>query len=191
MKPMQVATLHAYVSHILQGLGEAEEYYKSLPAGEGVNYISIRTLLNSWKQEIEERATRDGFELSIGSTPPVSAAFGGPFEKLFCHKDILNGVEGVISETEMNGGVEFDPKNLLLEDNAHIAKLDLNVSATEFKNLPILVLTADVKGMQDKAYFALPLSAQGLNVFGKNVATLVGMSGSSSAIASTLKARSE
>ena len=140
------------------------------------------------KQEIEERATRDGFELSIGSTPPVSAAFGGPFEKLFCHKDILNGVEGVISETEMNGGVEFDPKNLLLEDNAHIAKLDLNVSATEFKNLPILVLTADVKGMQDKAYFALPLSAQGLNVFGKNVATLVGMSGSSSAIASTLKA---
>lgn len=188
MKPMQVATLHAYVSHILQGLGEAEEYYKSLPAGEGVNYISIRTLLNSWKQEIEERATRDGFELSIGSTPPVSAAFGGPFEKLFCHKDILNGVEGVISETEMNGGVEFDPKNLLLEDNAHIAKLDLNVSATEFKNLPILVLTADVKGMQDKAYFALPLSAQGLNVFGKNVATLVGMSGSSSAIASTLKA---
>lgn len=114
MKPMQVATLHAYVSHILQGLGEAEEYYKSLPAGEGVNYISIRTLLNSWKQEIEERATRDGFELSIGSTPPVSAAFGGPFEKLFCHKDILNGVEGVISETEMNGGVEFDPKNLLL-----------------------------------------------------------------------------
>ena len=188
MKPMQVATLHAYVSHILQGLGEAEEYYKSLPAGEGVNYISIRTLLNSWKQEIEERAARDGFELSIGSTPPVSAAFGGPFEKLFCHKDILNGVEGVISETEMNGGVEFDPKNLLLEDNAHIAKLDLNVGATEFKNLPILVLTADVKGMQDKAYFALPLSAQGLNVFGKNVATLVGMSGSSSAIASTLKA---
>lgn len=118
----------------------------------------------------------------------MSAAFGAPFEKLFCHKDILNGVEGVISETEMNGGVEFDPKNLLLEDNAHIAKLDLNVSATEFKNLPILVLTADVKGMQDKAYFALPLSAQGLNVFGKNVATLVGMSGSSSAIASTLKA---
>ena len=88
----------------------------------------------------------------------------------------------------MNGGVEFDPKNLLLEDNARIAKLDLNVSAAELKDLPILVLTADVKGMQDKAFFALPLSAQGLNVFGKNVATLVGMSGSTSAIASTLKA---
>lgn len=188
MKPMQIATLHAYVSHLLQGLGDVEEYYKSLPDGEGVNYTSIRTLLTSWKQEIAERAERDGFELSIGSTPPVSAAFGGPFEKLFCHKDILNGVEGVISETEMTGGVEFDPKNLLLEDSARIARLDLNLSPSELKNLPILVLTADVKGMQDKAYFALPLSAQGLNVFGKNVATLVGMSGSTSAISSTLKA---
>lgn len=188
MKPIQVATLHAYVSHILQRLSVAEEYYKSLPTGEGVNYTSIRTLLSQWKQEIEERASRDGFELSIGSTPPVNAVFGEPFEKLFCHKDILNGVEGVISETEMNGGVKFDPKNLLLEDNARIAKLDLNVNASELRNLPILVLTADVKGMQDKAYFALPLSAQGLNVFGKNVSTLVGMSGSTSAIASTLKA---
>lgn len=188
MKPMQIATLHAYVSHILQGLGEAEEYYKSLPAGEGVNYTSVRTVLTVWKQEIADRAVRDGFELSIGSTPPVSASFGGPFEKLFCHKDILNGVEGVISETEMNGGVEFDPKNLLLEDTAHIAKLDLNISPEELSNLPILVLSAEVKGMKDKAYFALPLSAQGLNVFGKNVAALVGMSGSSSAITSTLKA---
>lgn len=188
MKPMQIATLHAYVSHILQGLGEAEEYYKSLPAGEGVNYTSIRTLLSSWKQEIADRAEREGFELSIGSTPPVSASFGGPFKKLFCHKDILNGVEGVISETEMNGGVEFDPKNLLLEDTARIAKLDLNISSANLINLPILVLSADVKGMKDKAYFALPLSAQGLNVFGKNVSALVGMSGASSAIASTLKA---
>lgn len=188
MKPMQIATLYAYVTHLLQGLGGAEEYYNSLLSGEGVDYTSIRTLLAAWQQEIKERAERDGIELSIGSTPPVSATFGGPFEKLFCHKDILNGVEGVISEKELSGGVEFDPKNLLLEDTAHIARLDLNISSDDLKNLPILVLSAEVKGMDEKAYFALPLSAEGLNVFGKNVATLVGMSGTSSAIASTLKA---
>lgn len=188
IKPMQVATLHAYVSHLIHGLDGAEDYYKSLPPGEGVNYTSIRTLLDSWKEEIEKYASGNNFELSIGSTPPVSADFGGPFKNLFCHKDILIGLEGVISETEMSGGVEFDPKNLLLEDNARIARLDLNVSPSEMNALPILVLTADVKGMADKAYFALPLSAQGLNVFGKNVATLVGMGGSASAIASTLKA---
>lgn len=188
IRPMQVATLHAYVSHLLKGLGDTEDYYKNLPAGEGVDYTSARSILQSWKEEIESRAQRDGVELSIGSTPPVCATFGGPFEKLFCHNDILNGVEGVISENATNGSVEFDPKNLLMEDSARIAKLDLNVSREDIKNLPILVMSADVKGMDEKAYFALPLSAQGLNVFGKNVATLVGMAGASSAISSTLKA---
>lgn len=188
MTPMQVATLHAYVTHILNGLNEAEQYYSKLPAGEGVSYSSIHTLLKRWQAEIAARAQRDGIELSIGSTPPVSANFEGPFAKLFSHQDILNGVEGVISQTSMQGGVTFDPKNLLLEETARIAKLDLHLNAENLKDLPILVLTADVKGMKDKAYFALPLSAQGLNVFGKNVAALVGMSGTSTAIDSTLKA---
>lgn len=137
MRPMQIAALHAYVGHILKGLGDAEEYYQSLPAGEGVDYTSVRTLLQHWKEEIEARAESDGVELSIGSIPPVSASFGGPFEKLFCHKDILNGVEGVISVTKTSGSVEFDPKNLLMEDSARIAKLNLNVSGDNLKNLPI------------------------------------------------------
>ena len=82
----------------------------------------------------------------------------------------------------------FDPKNLLLNESAHIARLDLNITSAELKELPILALTADIKGTEEKAYFALPLSAQGLNVYGKNVAALVGMSNSDSAISSTLKA---
>ncbi|MDE6272040.1 MAG: hypothetical protein K2M31_03430 [Muribaculaceae bacterium] len=188
LKPMQLAALHAYVAHILKGLDEAEQYYAGLPAGEGVDYTSIRTVLQNWKTEIESRAHADGVELSIASTPPVSASFGGPFEKLFCHKDILYGVEGVISDSEMTGGVSFDPNNLLLDDTARIARLNLNIKSDQLKDLPILVMSADVKGMEDKAYFALPLSAQGLNVFGKNVAALVGMSGSGSAIKSKLEA---
>ncbi len=188
MKPMQIATLHAYVSHILDKLGSAEEYYSNLPAGEGVNYSSARTILTNWKKEIEDRAARDGFELSIGSTPPVSADFGGPFSKLFCFEDVLYGVEGMISDSETAGNIKFDPKNLLLPDDSHIAKLDLNISPDEITNLPVLVLQADIKGMDGKAFFALPLSAQGLNVFGKNAAALVGLSSNANAIESTLKA---
>lgn len=188
MKPIDIASLHAYVNHIIQGLDEVEGYYGTDKAGEGVDYTSIRTLLNTWLDKIAARAATDGFELSIGSTPPVSASFGGPFEKLFCHKDILNGVEGVISEGKVAGGIEFDPQNLLLDVSARIAKLDLNVKPEELPNLPILVLAADVKGFDDKAYFALPLSAQGLNVFGKNVAALVGRSRATTAIASTMTA---
>jgi hypothetical protein len=188
MTQSQVATLHAYVSHILKELESTEAYYKGLPADLAIDYTSIRRVLSNWKDEIHQRSIDEGFDLSIGSTPPVSAAFGGPFEKLFCHKDSLIGVEGVISENEMPGGVVFDPKNLLLDESARIARLDLNIDASALKNLPILTLSADVKASSDKAYFALPLSAQGLNVYGKNVAALVGMSGSSSAITSTLKA---
>jgi hypothetical protein len=188
MTPSQVATLHAYISHILSELDSAETYYSNLPDGLQVDYTSIRTILTKWKDEIADKAVNEGFELSIGSIPPVSAAFGGPFEKLFCHKDSLIGVEGVISEKEMSGGVVFDPKNLLLHESAHIARLDLNIDYSELKYLPILALTAEIKGTSDKAFFALPLSAQGLNVYGKNVAALVGMSGPSSAITSTLKA---
>lgn len=188
MKPVQVVALHAYVSHILKGLDKAEQYYANLPSGEGVDYTSIRKILGDWKQEIADRAAADGYDLSIGSTPPVSAAFGGPFEELFCHKDILVGVEGMISDNSMTGGVEFDPQKLLLDDTARIARLDLNIRSDELASLPILVLPADIKGMEEKAYFALPLSAQGLNVFGKNVAALVGMSGGNSAIKSKLEA---
>ena len=188
MKPMQIATLHAYVAHILKGLSEAENYYASLPDGERVNYTSIRNILQEWKEEISNRAKNGGFELSIGSTPPVTASFGGPFGKLFTHKDILHGLEGVISEIKSEEAVEFDPKDLLLDESAHIAKLALDLTPDQVKDLPILSLTADVKGMNEKAYFALPLSAQGLNVFGKNIATLVGRSGESNAIKSSLKA---
>lgn len=189
MTDMQVATLHAYVSHIISGLDEIEGYYANVKDGAGVDYTTMRTLLGNWKSEIEGFANRNNYELSIGSTPPVNALFSGPFAKLFCHKDILFGNEGTISDTQLNGGIEFDPKNLLLDETAHIAKLDLSLSSEDMKNLPILVLTADVKNMpNEKAYFALPLSAQGLDVFGKNIAALVGMSAMSNAIDSTLKA---
>ncbi len=188
LNPIQIATLHAYVAHLLQGLGKIEDYYKHLPVGEGVNYTSIRSILSDWLGKIAQRAQDEGFELSIGSTPPVNAGFSGPFGELFCHQDILYGLEGVISDSEISGSVEFDPKNTLLEDTAHIARLDLNITPEELKRLPILVLTADVKGMREKAYFALPLSAKGLNVFGKNVAALVGMAQTPDVINSTLKA---
>lgn len=189
MTAEQLAALHAYVSQIEKGLGEAEEYYANLPQGEQIHYVSIRTILTNWKEEIESKAKSDNIDLSIGSIPPVNASFGEPFAKLFCHKDVLNGLEGVISESQQTGGVEFDPKNLLLDDTARIAKLDLNIKPEELAILPILVMSADIKGMQEKAYFALPLSAEGLNVFGRNVGALVGMSGSNTAIQSELKAQ--
>ena len=189
MSASQVAALHAYVSNILKSLNSVTEYYQELPPELSVDYTSIRSILSKWKEAIEQYAKRQNFDLSIGSIPPVNAEFAVPFNKLFCHKDSLIGLEGVISEEPTPGGIVFDPKNLLLDDSARIARLDINVSPENFKNLPILALSAKVKNTaKNKAFFALPLSAEGLNVYGKNVAALVGMSGSTTAITSTLEA---
>lgn len=191
MSPTQLATLHAYIGHLLNGLTQAENYYQALDASERVDYKSIRAVLQSWQADVERRAENEGVDLTTGSIPPVSACFHGPFQNLFCYKDIFYGQEGEVSTQpgDKTNPVVFDPKDLLLDENANIAKLDLNIDISDIKNLPALVLTADIKGMPgEKAYFALPLSAQGLNVFGANVATLVGMAASNAAVKSTLKA---
>jgi len=159
MTSTQIVTLHAYVCHIIKELSHVEAYYKNLKDGLAVDYTSIRTILEQWKEDIASKALTEAIDLSIASTPPVSAAFGGPFEKLFCHKDSLVGVEGVISEKEMPGGVVFDPKNLLLNESAHIARLDLNITSAELKELPILALTADIKGTEERHLKAVPKAA--------------------------------
>lgn len=187
ISPAQLSSLRAYVQNLINGLQNAQQYYASLPQGEGVDYTSIRAVLRTWLQEIDGRADRDGVDTDKASIPPVSGDFGGPFQELFCHNDILHGLEGDISELMSTGSVEFDPNNLLLNDSARIAKLNLKIKPEELPILPILVMQANIKGMNDKAYFALPLSALGLNVFGKNVAALVGMA-KSSAIQSSLRA---
>lgn len=183
----QYATLHAYITHILQNLAKVEDYYNDAKKDAKVDYTAIRKVLETWRDQVEQKAKSQGYELSVASTPPVSANFGGPFKDIFCFQDKLYGVEGTISEKFIAGGVEFDPKKLLLEDTAHIARLDLNITDDELKNLPILVMSAEVKDMDEKTYFALPLSAMGLNVFGKNINALVGMAGGSP-ITSSLKA---
>lgn len=175
MTAQQLASLYAYVGHILSGLPQAEEYYSNLGINERVDYSTVRLLLEKWKKAIEAKAADKGYDLTNASIPPVSAAFTEPFKHLFCYQDSLYGREGVISDAFIEGSIKFDPKTLLLDERAHIARLDLKLRPEELKDLPVLVLTAAIKGTNEKAYFALPLSAGGLNVFGKNVAALVGM----------------
>lgn len=188
--PEQVSVLYAYICHLITALDAFQASYTSY--SELVSYTSIGICLQNWKTEIVNYAESNSFDLSIASIPPVSAEFSGPFKELFCHKDILFGLEGIIVDAGSNtqsGSIEFDPKDLLLDESAQIAPMNIRIKPEDIHNLPILVMTADRKGEDSqKDYFALPLSAQGLNVFGKNTGALVGMLGSSSAITSTLKA---
>ena len=188
MTPMQVATLHAYVTYLLSKLGNLQTYYSNLPSNLSINHTSVRKELEKWKNELAKKASDGNFELAIGSIPPVNADFRGPFKDLFCYKDVLYILEGVVTMDVKNNAISVDPKALLLEDSARIAGIRLNIKEEDMYRLPILVMTANVKGTNEKAHFSLPLSALGLNGFGRNIAALVGMAGDSNAINSSLKA---
>lgn len=184
MTPIQLVSLHAYVCHVLKGIDKLTDFQKN------ANYSALRTILSNWKKKIEDYVHKEGYDLSAGSTPPVSAQFSEPYNQIFCYKDILYGIEGIIYESFVDGCVQFDPKTLLLDESARIARLDnIGITQQELKHLPILILTATHKNDSEKySYFSLPLSALGLNVFGKNIAALVGLSEQTSAISSKLNA---
>lgn len=89
MTSTQIVTLHAYVCHIIKELSHVEAYYKNLKDGLAVDYTSIRTILEQWKEDIASKALTEAIDLSIASTPPVSAAFGGPFENYSAIRIVL------------------------------------------------------------------------------------------------------
>ena len=188
-----VATLLAYVDHILNKIPEIEAYY---PQNLKVDYAGIRMNLERWKDEIEDYAHSRNYGIKSGSVPPVDAGFTGPFAKLFCYQDSLFGVEGQINESGQNiqGSIKFDPKKLLLPPSAKIAQIRLGSEFSrnpeKLKEIPVFVLTATKKGMPGEfAYFALPLSALGLNVYGKAIGPLVGVAPDGARVESKLTAQ--
>lgn len=190
----QTAALFAYVNHMETNLEEMETYFKNLPDNLKPTYSSARSVLNRWKGQIENYARERGYALTKGSIPPVDADFYGPFAKLFKYKDELYGVEGHISETRQEEGMRaFDPKRLLLHSSAKIARLHLGPEYSRkidlLRRLPMYVLKAEKKGKPGEyAFFALPLSAEGLNVYGKTIGALVGMGQPGTSVDSTLTA---
>lgn len=184
-------TLYAYASHVLRNLPAIETYY---PHELEVDLSSIRTNLEDWLKEMEEYGRNHNYGIRGGTVPPVDAGFAGPFAELFKYEDLLYGVEGIISEkSEQPGSEGFDPKKLLLPTTAKIARIHLgpeySKNPEKLKELPVFVLTAEKKNApEEKVFFALPLSAQGLNVYGKAIGPLVGVSPDGSEVASKLNA---
>lgn len=174
----QLLDLYAYVQHITNKLSRLEEYYGNLDEGIRPNYSNLRANLNTWLDEIKQKITEKDGDIRTASVAPVDN-FNLPFSLVFNYSSKLFGLEGVISATGEDGAIEFDPKEILLRKDAEIAQIILPLEVVKepsrLKELPIHVLKAETKGMEGRnSYFALPLSALGLNVFGKNVGALVG-----------------
>ena len=190
----QAAALYAYVGHLEHNLDGMAEYFSGLEEDLQPKLTGARNVLGRWKTEIETYARQQGYNLGKGSIPPVDTAFYGPYSRLFQFKDELYGVEGAISEIPTQDGMRaFNPKRLLLPSGAKIARIHLGPEYSRnpqlLLRLPMYVLKAEKKGKTDDfAFFALPLSAEGLNVYGKTIGALVGMGQPGLSVNSSLSA---
>ena len=186
----QANQLYKYVEHLLNKLDVFEATYQQLNDDIRPNYTTIRTSLNTWKTSIEAYVAENHYKIQ-GSVPSVDC-FKKPFDKLFNYSSELWGLEGSITEQQAKDAILFDPKKLLLPRGTEIARFifaeRLSKDKEEMKKLPVTMLRATIKNSDEYAYFALPLSAQGLNVFGGNVEALVGQEVRGNVINSSLKA---
>lgn len=174
----ELLDLYAYVQHVTTQLSRLEDYYSSLDEAIRPNYSNLRANLNTWLDEIDQKITEKDGDKRTASIAPVDN-FSLPFSLVFNYSSKLYGLEGVISTTKEGDAIEFDPKEILLRKDAEIAQIILPLEVANdpnrLKDLPVHVLKAKTKGMEGRnSYFALPLSALGLNIFGKNVGVLVG-----------------
>ncbi len=181
----QTLQLYAYVNYLIEGLdndgksginGLAAYYTSYLEYALVPKYDNIQSNLTAWRKEIEDYATKKNFKLEAASVPPINL-FNAPFDIAFNFKDELYAMDGVLYSAKQDKGILFNPKELLLPDNARIARLIFK-GPREKKNdpsqFPVYVLAADKKDEPgEKAYFALPLSPLGIQAFGKNIGALV------------------
>ena len=186
----QANQLYKYVEHLLNKLDVFEATYQNLDIDIRPTYTTVRTSLDVWKDSIEAYIKKNHYKIQ-GSVPSVDC-FKKPFDKLFNYSSELWGLEGSITEQQAKDAILFDPKKLLLPRGTEIARFifaeRLSKDKEEMKKLPVTMLRATIKSSDEYAYFALPLSAQGLNVFGGNVEALVGQEIRGNVINSSLKA---
>lgn len=175
-------TLLAYVEHIMGGINKLTQYYQELPAEIRPNYTSVQEQLRRWIEELKKICSRD--EIERKSVPPVNK-FKEPYSKVYNYSTNYYGRDGVLWDDsdvdETEGKTLFAPKDILLPKGSQIARIvfsneDLTKEPQQLAEQPVYVLKAEKKGRHNEyAYFALPFTPLGLNVFGKNLGALLGI----------------
>ena len=194
--------LYAYINHLLKQVEKVREYYAKSEMLKGApveTYSDLSEFLGEWRKDIVEYANHPSrqFNLENSATPTVNIfdlrnadneiQHNAPYSIFFNYQNKLWGVDGNIYASEREGAISFDPQTLLLPEESEIARIILPPSTDE-KKLPLLVLKAKVIGDDNPAFFALPLSPKGLDVFGKNIHALVGAADAGVSIQSSITA---
>ena len=192
-------TLYAYVNYLLKKIPAIADYFNKseLTKGNVIDYANLQQFIHDWRDEMVAYAkmpTR-GYEMDDLAIPTVNifelrdennvTVPNLPYSIFFNYQNKLWGKDGNIYDNGKDGAISFDPQELLLPEESEIARIILPQDTDETK-LPVLLLKAETIGSEDPAFFALPVSPKGLEVFGKNLGALVGAAGQGVAIDSKL-----
>ena len=183
----KIASIYAYINHLKNKI---ENYISQFDndAFEGVPLMeNCATVLQAWKEEIISSTSHFIDRDLLEKTPvPEVNIFDDdlcPFAVLFNNAAELWGHDGVITSTKNDEYIKFSISELLLPpthtDLARVNIPEVDTSSIDLlQKFPMHVMPAiipgekNAAGLQAYAFFALPLSAKGLNVFGSQISNL-------------------
>lgn len=177
----QLNVLFGYCSHILRNHGKFLKQFDKVPENIRPNFSNIIRNLEEWIESMQNYAKSKGWQ-TVSEQVPEIPLFQSPFNVLFNHSTELYGLNGIITTDSdaQPGSIQFDPKNLLLPPSTELFQIRFDFESEKdpqyLFDKPLLLLKAEVKNQPNRfAYFTLPLTPLALNVFGENLADLVGI----------------
>ena len=180
--PNEIFRLRSYVKYILDNISKLTEFYSSKGIIDPGHHNSVITNLTNWKKEMDVKLKEKGVKDDRPDEIPQINKFNIPFDKVVNYSTTIVAKDGVIYEEGVDGGIDFDPQELLLPSNTKIACIDDEGDKDFLDGKPILLLKAGVKGRSNEyRHFLLPLSPKGIEVFGDSLSTVLGLDDNSSA----------
>ena len=182
----KIASIYAYIVHLRSKIQEYIDQFDD-DAFEGVPLMNnCATVLQAWEEEIKYSTSHFIDKDLLEKTPvPEVNIFDDscPFAVLFNNAAELWGHDGVITSDRKEEYIKFSISELLLPpthtDLARVNIPEVDTSSIELlQKFPMHVMPAiipgekNAAGLQAYAFFALPLSAKGLNVFGSQISNL-------------------
>lgn len=185
--------VYSYVNHIISKMNDFTNYFADCkvdgkPIIQPSYHGDIISNLKSWKAEMEAYLKEKNVPPFEDDEIPQISHFQAPYSIFGNYSTSISALDGVIYDGGVEGGVTFNPKELLLPNTVKIACVDDDGNANFLNDKPVLLLKADVEGEQGEfRHFMLPLSPKGIQVFGKNLGAVLGLNDNNTSVKSRMK----
>jgi len=186
--PQDLKKLYSYVNHMRSKMNDFTAFFKSTKIIDSSYHNAVIGNLDSWINEMDVFLKERGIPAFENLEIPQISHFQTPYSIFANYSTSISALDGEIYDGGVDGGVTFNPKELLLPNTTKIACVDDDGDKDFLLGKPLLLLKADVEGEPNEVrHFMLPLSPKGIKVFGKNLGAVLGFNDNTS-VKSRIKA---